>query len=168
MTFWRLGRTSQSYFKNSNSNYWGMSAGKQDIYVFLNATTDDIATRPRFFVHEIGHSFEKAINANSGFWIRSEMQTGTEYWDNDMYWRSPGYGGFADDFLYWQFSKDEGPYDTKGTKTTDDDTDGRGEIFADMFIGWVYNQWEATDLGNARSDFMDYHMPIWIADAIGE
>ena len=98
------------------------------------------------------------------------MQTGIEYWDDALYCRSkgPGSAGFYGGFLDWQFSKDEGPYDVHNPDNPKDDTDGRGEIFADMFIGWVYGKWEDSDLGDARSTFMNYHMPIWIADAIGE
>jgi hypothetical protein len=165
---WRLARTSEQFFNSPGSNVWGYSIDKNNIYIFRNASTDDIATRPRFFIHEIGHSFEKAIYSKSGFWIRSEMQAGTAYWDDSMYWRVPGNGGFYGSFLDWQFSRDAGPYEVHNPDNPNDDTDGRGEIFADMFIGWVYSKWEDSDLGDMRSNFMNYHMPIWIANAIGE
>ena len=47
------------------------------------------------------------------------------------------------------------------------------EEFADMFLGWAYNQWEIdpstgelTDAGIARSDWMNTHMAEWIILAV--
>jgi RHS repeat-associated protein len=40
------------------------------------------------------------------------------------------------------------------------------EIFADMFIGWVYNRWADDVYGQERARFMDERMPIWIRDAM--
>jgi RHS repeat-associated protein len=53
-------------------------------------------------------------------------------------------------------------------------TNGPEESFADMYIGWVYGCWEKdpkrpsrlTELGQARSDFMDENMPKWIFEKI--
>ena len=48
------------------------------------------------------------------------------------------------------------------------DDPSAGEEFADMFIGWVYNQWEASInggwslAGQARASFMDEYMPPWV------
>jgi hypothetical protein len=44
----------------------------------------------------------------------------------------------------------------------------REEEFADMFLGWNYNQWEPgpdglSRLGQARSNFMDRYTASWIA-----
>ena len=46
------------------------------------------------------------------------------------------------------------------------------EEFADMYLGWVYNQWETnagvmTESGSMRSDFMNGAMPFAIDLAIG-
>jgi hypothetical protein len=43
-----------------------------------------------------------------------------------------------------------------------------GEEFADMFLGWNYNRWEMkgddiSQLGQARSNFMNRYMAAWIA-----
>lgn len=45
---------------------------------------------------------------------------------------------------------------------------GRGEIFADMFVGWVYGQWEADEAGygTRRANYMNDNMPYWIAEVI--
>ena len=44
-----------------------------------------------------------------------------------------------------------------------------GEEFADMFLGWNYNEWENDPdsrhyvVGQARSNFMNRHTAFWIA-----
>lgn len=65
-----------------------------------------------------------------------------------------GYYGFAGGFDQWQFGNSPGSENS--------------EVFADMFIGWVYNQWEVgidgnlTDLGSQREVFMNNEMPTLI------
>jgi hypothetical protein len=44
-----------------------------------------------------------------------------------------------------------------------------GEEFADMGIGWTYNQWDSntrglTRAGQARADFMNVNMAIWLTE----
>jgi hypothetical protein len=64
--------------------------------------------------------------------------------------------GFAGEFAGWQQSQ-------QATV---------GEEFADMFIGWNYNKWEANPsdqdyrLGQARATFMESHMKWWITAVI--
>lgn len=46
-----------------------------------------------------------------------------------------------------------------------------GEEFADMGIGWTYNQWDSntkglTRAGQARADFMNVNMAIWLTERI--
>jgi hypothetical protein len=59
--------------------------------------------------------------------------------------------GFAGPFNGWQQST----YMTNG------------EIFADIFIGWNYQTWDTSDEyladATAKADFMNRHMPSWIA-----
>jgi hypothetical protein len=42
------------------------------------------------------------------------------------------------------------------------------EIFADMFLGWTYNEWADDEYGEKRALFMDSNMPYWIFVAIGD
>jgi hypothetical protein len=64
-------------------------------------------------------------------------------------------GGFAGERFGWQQSADE----------------SAGEEFADMFLGWTYNQWQReadgrmTVEGRMRSAFMSEHMPYWASIA---
>jgi hypothetical protein len=42
------------------------------------------------------------------------------------------------------------------------------EVFADMFLGWVYNKWDNDPhgFGNARRKFMTDNMANWITQAM--
>jgi hypothetical protein len=47
-----------------------------------------------------------------------------------------------------------------------------GEIFADQFVGWVYEKWDLSNddglnLGHRRSDMMNGYMPMWIKQKLG-
>jgi hypothetical protein len=145
---------------NSVGGYWGEAQSINLIYIFNNATNEDIATTPRFIVHEMGHVFENALYDVYG------AKLGRLSITESLWWRGYAgsiYGGFAGDIpLSWQFSRGEGGYDDKGTEDTKDDTDGRGEIFADMFVGWVYSRWEDNSKGLERSEHMNQRMDAWI------
>jgi hypothetical protein len=70
--------------------------------------------------------------------------------------------GFYGGYYQWQFGQDS-------------DGDNGIEIFADMFLGWVYGKWEvdrsrASGLsvnGENKSAYMDKYMPLMINKAIG-
>ncbi len=41
------------------------------------------------------------------------------------------------------------------------------EEFADMYVGWVYNEWEPgrdgwSEAGQMRADFMNSNMSMWV------
>jgi RHS repeat-associated protein len=40
------------------------------------------------------------------------------------------------------------------------------ETFADMFLGWVFDQWALDEYGDERSKFMNEHMGSWIRQAL--
>jgi len=56
------------------------------------------------------------------------------------------YYGFAGGFGDWQFGK----------------THGNGEVFADMFVGWVYNKWENSAQGGYRRDYMNRQIQYYL------
>jgi hypothetical protein len=141
-----------------------MTSTARLIYIYSNASAAAVAENPRFVVHETGHAFEKALRE-----ALPRQRLGREYIDTEYLWSRNGQGtsGFAGGLWDWQWSRQDGPLNLE------DNTDGRGEIFADMFIGWVYNQWEMnstgsgwTELGQARADLMSSRVPDWIFDAI--
>jgi hypothetical protein len=47
-----------------------------------------------------------------------------------------------------------------------------GEIFANMFVGWVFDKWDTNklnvDIANERSDWMNNNMPIFIEEYVGD
>jgi hypothetical protein len=42
------------------------------------------------------------------------------------------------------------------------------EVFADMFLGWVYSEWPKETGGDDRRDYMDENMPEWLGDAVSD
>lgn len=98
-------------------------------------------------MHELGHAFEARVNGKIGTWgyVRSHLP------DNVL-----NRDGFAGTFPGWQQSEN----------------DGRGEIFADMFVGWTYGQWETNPFTGAltnnaalKVNFMTTNMSGWIGAA---
>lgn len=92
----------------------------------------------KLFVHEFGHIY---YNLHS-----EEMNPMTyplrrpTYGDKDN-----GYYGFGGRKYEWQFAVTYIEYDN--------------EIFADMFLGWVYDKWNYTsNRGQARKLYMDVNM----------
>jgi RHS repeat-associated protein len=98
-------------------------------------------TSNRWAVHELAHGFESRVNGKMDTWgyVRSQLP-------DDVLNRN----GFAGDFPGWQQSRQN----------------TRGEIFADMFVGWAYGQWsnnqEQRVFASLKTDFMATNMPVWI------
>jgi RHS repeat-associated protein len=154
------------------SGAWGESQSPSRIHIFAGTTSSDIVSHPRFIVHEVGHSFDSALGAtigrkigwNNGKMVIKENRLGRLELTNNLY---DTRGGFFGPTYQWQFSKDLGGYNAELG------TDGRGEIFADMFVGWVYNKWEQkpnsnelSTLGGERKEYMDLRMQKWVYGVI--
>lgn len=122
----------------------------------------------RLIVHEMGHAMDQKVCAsrradgacetvfeNSA---RTDLQ---DVWNNDycgehlclarnghngpetgVYW------GFAGGCEEWQFGM----------------TDGPGEVWADMFIGWVFDTWDndSKGFGKAKKEYMDSKMQTYL------
>jgi hypothetical protein len=124
---------------------WGETRSRDLVWVFRNAPHSvagdvpaTVSNRPEFSVHELGHVFENVIFAAVG------VKRGRNSIPPNLVNRPNGF------FQLRRFQQSQDP--------------GRGEIFADMFIGWVYNRWETIDgspisplrdAGIARKKFMD-------------
>ncbi|MBE2224442.1 MAG: RHS repeat-associated core domain-containing protein, partial [Anaerolineae bacterium] len=141
---------------------YGTTPGGRGINVYRVAKITAEAYGYRWATHEMGHYFEARVNDILG--VNSVRNTLGKYANEDLPLniRIPRRGGdndevkygFADTTYIWQFS----------------DKATTGEEYADMFLGWNYNQWEMrddnsgfTDLGQARSSFMERYMAPWIA-----
>jgi RHS repeat-associated protein len=191
VAFWKIHKGAMNIERvdGEAGTAWGESQSPNNIHIFDTLTSAKAAQTPRFIVHEIGHSFENAMADTTGRkeayypsdwpavenrgqpfiqqnkWGRQGLSPFPELYN----YRGDGvenFAGFHGKYLVWQFSKDIGGLVGN--------TDGRGEIFADMFIGWVYNKWEAdpdflsglTYLGEQRKEYMDTQMDKWIFDII--
>jgi hypothetical protein len=141
---------------NAVNGFWGQVRLRDLIWVHSNAphfaagdSPATVGNRPQFSVHELGHAFENVLLDAIG------QKLGRNSLPANLVNRPNGFfpsGRF-------QQSKDL----------------GRGEIFADMFIGWVYDRWQPinnlpdgllTDAATARKKFMDDIMVDLIQAAI--
>lgn len=121
----------------------------------------------RFIVHEMGHVFDNALGLKPRTEL-SKIENG-EYIYNSLLQEigvndNSNLNGFAGgrDITGWQRRCN---------------TCNRGgleyEVFADMFLGWVYNSWEPgnyrglSETGRGRADFMNTNMPLWIWSKLG-
>jgi RHS repeat-associated protein len=91
---------------------------------------------PQLIVHELGHAF----NSRAGGGPVSHVAN----YDGGSLLVRPD--GFVRGYSFGQ--------DVSGS-----------EIFADMFVGWVFGQWANNALGPVRQEVMTTNMSGWIADA---
>lgn len=133
---------------------YGRWSGNNTINVYDDIYKNGISRIPgentgaKWAVHELGHGFEAKVNTILGTnHIRNNLPTNIANRD-----------GFAGPFPGWQQSKCT--------------IDCNGEIFADMFIGWAYGQWETNPFTGAltndatlKADFMTTNMSVWIDSA---
>jgi RHS repeat-associated protein len=113
-----------------NNSYDKNEAGEYD---FSKSLITSPSTGHRWAVHELGHGFEAKVNNVLG--------------SNDIRDNLPAHlanrDGFAGPAYGWQQSECA--------------IDCNGEIFADMFLGWTYGQWDTGDYvqaGQAKANFM--------------
>jgi RHS repeat-associated protein len=143
----------------------GVFAQTQDrnmIYVFKNYTKNYVQNHPGWVVHELAHAFEHALSPGAP-WnspgrgeLPSSLLKRTLSREEDPYKVDP-YAGFYGGLGSWQYSLVPSP----------------GEIFADMFLGWVYNRWaklpnseKLTKMGQERKSYMNLNMVDWIMIAL--
>ena len=121
---------------------WAVTRSRSTIWLWANASERRILQNPRWIVHELGHAFENAtLDARGAKFGRNALPP--ELLNRDF--------GFHGGIASWQYSGEL----------------GSGEIFADMFIGWVYNRWEETNgvitsEGQGRQTYMNNGMPLWV------
>ena len=95
-----------------------------------------IDTGKRWAVHELGHAFESRVNGQTSWgYVRNSLTT-------DVSNRN----GFAGTFSGWQQSEDY----------------QNSEIFADMFIGWVYGRWAINEFTGALTTDALLKRILWI------
>ena len=143
------------------SGCWGSSTGRNGVDVYTDAG-DYLVGDVHWAVHELGHSYVSAVGSfgEQKFTLPSLLDA-VQKAGNGFPDRPPGIDrdstwGFAGGRWEWQRSSNG----------------AASEEFADMYLGWVYNQWEMeagslSVAGQQRSDFMNALMPYTLDIAIG-
>ncbi len=100
--------------------------------IFFKEFYPDSTINQRFIAHEVTHVIDK--------WSGDldDTQEKNRYFPDRCDERGPNWG-FAGDMDVWQFSRDK----------------GASEEFADMGVGWVFDEWAANADGDARRDWMN-------------
>ena len=107
-------------------------------------------------IHELGHAFSARLDGKPKDAVHAHSTTiGNEEWRME----SRPLGFYVGDVSKY------------GTMTwVQSPTVSDTEVFADMFLGWVYNKWDDTPSGRVygqeRARFMNARMPGWIRDAM--
>jgi hypothetical protein len=109
-------------------------------------------------VHELGHAFANL------FWT-TNPETGSLAYDQDGPYADLGYSDNA------YLLDEEGFQDSNGEpdnmwRQHPEENATPNEVFADMFLGWVYGEWLNGREGIQRRDYMDKKMPDWLGDAL--
>ncbi|HIP69823.1 MAG TPA: hypothetical protein EYH05_00325 [Anaerolineae bacterium] len=135
----------------------GAPVNRAGIKVYTAANISSPTAGYRWATHELGHFFEARVNGIMGnSYVRNKL-------------------GDDADITRRGLDNDERSYDFAGTRYGWQQSPAAttGEEFADMFLGWNYNQWETegnglSQLGQARADFMGRYMASWIALVINK
>jgi RHS repeat-associated protein len=146
------------HITDSDSVY-AQTQNRNLVNVYKNYRENYAVQHPGWIVHELGHAFEHAVSPGRPWDSPGRMGLHTDFLK-----RKPANpndrdrnAGFAGGFENWQYSR----------------SNERGEIFADMFLGWVYNTWATTSQGRLtemaqrRADYMSQQMPVLIGIILG-
>jgi len=103
---------------------------------------------PHNVVHELGHGIDQRGGRQARADLAAEWTANPDFPHRDPDNRQRrGYAGL---YFGWQQTR----------------VATAGEEFADMFLGWTYNRWDASASGATRSGWMSANMPRWIALAV--
>jgi RHS repeat-associated protein len=138
-------------FRFTRSNETPGNAGYANDYNHI--TLYNVANSPNYFedhprliVHELGHALNLATGRAAEDSIAAGLLRDSDGVFTDETGRFYGFSGGWDD---WQFGWDN----------------TQSEVFADMFVGWVYNSWDPRhrqNLGTLRQTHMSTNMLGWI------
>jgi RHS repeat-associated protein len=98
-------------------------------------------------VHEIGHAFAGLSWSKSGVTGPYSKTMPDGFLSDDGFGKGPDYGT-----LLWRMHS---------IQPGEDSTTIHREVFADMFLGWMYSN---SGLSSTRRDFMDENMSIWLSN----
>ena len=103
---------------------------------------------PHNVVHELGHGIDQRGGRQARADLAAEWTANPDFPHRDPTNQDPS--GYAGLYFGWQQTR----------------VATAGEEFADMFLGWTYNRWDASASGATRSGWMSANMPRWIALAV--
>jgi hypothetical protein len=107
-------------------------------------------------IHELGHAFNARIGRAAQVAVRDK----SVYVEGQLWQLNSRPRGF--------YGNGSNTWQQNTTPYPDDPNTRSSEVFADMFVGWVYNRWAEDAYGIARADFMIAHMHDWIKQAMNK
>lgn len=149
---------------------------KRNSLIWFDGFYPDPELSIRLVVHELGHAFdyrlcETTLSANPCKWnengsfmlakniwaVPSDFETNPMWYGRCDHKTSIETWGFAGGYALWQFG--ELYYgDFKNCKNFDQ----AGEIWADMYLGWVFRAWGDAPKGSGRKAYMDQVMRVYL------
>jgi RHS repeat-associated protein len=127
--------------------YAGWCVSKNYIILYnVSGAPNYLANHVRLIVHELGHALNKALGPKALKGIQGDLLR-PDYGDP-----TTGFRGFRGGWDDWQFGELEKPGEPPAIY----------EVFADMVVGWVYEQWTFTEAaheqGYHRQNYMNQTM----------
>lgn len=141
--FLRIHQSKVHFLRSSSTpGNAGYTTGRNEITIYnIAGVPKYIVSHPRLITHELGHAFDLGTIGDVYAGFGSDLLRA----DPNKHTDSTGRGfGFAGGWENWQF----------GMANTS------SEVFADMYLGWVYNTWgildpnDPNDMGVKRRDYM--------------
>ncbi|MEO7841032.1 MAG: hypothetical protein ABIU06_16955 [Anaerolineales bacterium] len=132
---------------SNNCECWAQNMGNNKINFYNTISPAQVISHPLLIVHEIGHTFDARSGLDANSVIPNNLLRPTNS-DGIIGTQGRSNFGYFGPHFDWQFGKDA--------------SNRQGEEFADMFVGWVYNRWEGSALGNQRRDFMNALMVTYL------
>lgn len=130
---------------NGGASCGARTMSSRSIRVYTDA--DEITYKSQWIGHELGHAFVNAVGSATPIRrltraINENPLLARAYSRTDF----QGFGSTHAHPWLWQHSESSDPR----------------EIFADMYLGWSYNTWEASSAGEARSNFMTGNVSLLV------
>lgn len=107
----------------------------------IRGINEYIVIHPKLITHELGHAFDIGTKGNVYSGFSGDLMRAGDHGHKDP---NGGWFGFAGGWENWQYGW----------------ANSSSEIFADMYIGWIYGSWDIqdindpNDLGTKRKDYM--------------
>jgi len=148
-----------SVYRSSLAHNWGAEVKNiSEIYVY-NLTTINpgviekgyLIENPRIIGHEMGHVYGNIVKQNLNVDPFSALSVQLLRLSYGSPTDSGRFFGFYGGWESWQFG-------SPAFSPT--------ETFADMYLAWVYNHWDANALGTYRQNWMQNRIRMWTWDLI--